>query len=248
MKLIVLLLNVKKFVLLSFLGIAVSGFALFEVNVFDFHHLFGRCEGSDYCRICTNCSRCGYCKGGGTCGVCYTPRPVIRRSATPRSYRSERSVSSKSAHSFDSRTPSVKRYYLPKSPTKKYSSTKVSSSFDKSETDSFSTAGQIESNPKSVKSLTNQTESSKHPEPIYSVTSTPDTKESFTIDIPENAEFVRVTASSANLREEFNTKSRIIQTLGHGDLLLKLKSFKGWVKVQTLDSGEIGYVFGGLLE
>ena len=88
----------------------------------------------------------------------------------------------------------------------------------------------------------------KNPESIYSVTSTPETKESFTIDIPENADFVRVTAPSANLREEFNTKSRIIQTLGHGDLLLKLKSFKGWVKVQTLDSGEIGYVFGGLLE
>lgn len=30
-----------------------------------------RCTGSPTCGVCTDCSRCDYCKnGGGTCGVC----------------------------------------------------------------------------------------------------------------------------------------------------------------------------------
>jgi hypothetical protein len=54
----------------------------------------GACNGSDTCRVCTNCSRCAHCKGGGTCGVCSatakqpppmpqppppSPRPSTRR-------------------------------------------------------------------------------------------------------------------------------------------------------------------------
>jgi uncharacterized protein YgiM (DUF1202 family) len=68
------------------------------------------------------------------------------------------------------------------------------------------------------------------------------------IEIPENADFVRITADFANLREKFSTKSPILQKLKRGDLLIKLKSFKGWVKVQALDSGEVGYVASRLLQ
>ncbi|WP_159477859.1 SH3 domain-containing protein [Dyadobacter sp. 3J3] len=238
----------KKFVVLSFLGIALSAFALFEVNVFDFHHLFERCEGSDHCRICTNCARCAYCKGSGTCGVCYTPRAVVRRSAPSRRNRSESSVSSNPVHSFDSRTPSLKRYYLRKSSARKYSSTKVSTNLDQPEPESFSTEEEKESSVKSSSLLTNKKELAENSQSIYDTPTIPAEKESFTLDIPENADFVRITASSAHLREQSNTKSSILQTLNHGDLLIKLKSVKGWVKVQALDSGEIGYVFGGLLK
>jgi len=59
---------------------------------------------------------------------------------------------------------------------------------------------------------------------------------------------VQIRAVVANLREAINTKSRILQKLKYGDLLVKLKVVKGWVKVQALDSGEVGYVFGNLLE
>jgi hypothetical protein len=105
----------KKFILLSLLGISLSSYAVYKVNVFDFHHLLGRCEGSDYCRICTNCSRCGYCKGVGTCGVCYTPRAAVRRSPSPKSYRATKSNSSNHAHTLRTGGSSVKRYYLQKS-------------------------------------------------------------------------------------------------------------------------------------
>ena len=244
---LIVLLDVKKFAALSFLGIAISAFAIFEVNVFDFHHLLGRCEGSDYCRICTNCSRCGYCKGGGTCGVCYTPRPVIRRSTTSKSHRSERSVSSNSAHSFDSRTPSVKRYYLRKSLGKKHSPTTLSTSFDQSEREPFSKAEDSEPKIKPNTLSINQAELANDSQPIYSAPNIPEVKESFTVDIPENADFVRITAAAANLRENFTTKSSVLQRLKHGDLLIKLKTVKGWVKVRALDSGEVGYVAGNLL-
>ena len=236
--------------MLSSLGIALSAFALFEVNVFDFHHLFGRCSGSnEYCNACSNCSACKNCSQyGGTCAVCYIPRAVVRRTRPVKTYQPEKSVSSNHVQSLNSRNPAVKRYYLRKSSGRKYSSTKLSTSFDQPETDSFSTIDEAESNIKSSSSQINKTELSKDPEPIYSASSIPEAKQSFTIDIPENADFVRITSSSAHLREQISTKSRIIQTLNHGDLLIKLKSVKGWVKVQALDSGEIGYVFGGLLK
>ncbi len=36
----------------------------------------GRCTGSAYCNVCTNCSRCGYCNSGrGFCGVCNGRKP-----------------------------------------------------------------------------------------------------------------------------------------------------------------------------
>lgn len=245
-----ILLVVKKFIVLSFLGIALSAFALFEVNVFDFHHLFGRCSGSnEYCNACSNCSACKNCsENGGSCAVCYTPRAVVRRSRPIKTYRPEKSVSSNNVHSINSGGPAVKRYYLRKSSARKYSSTKVSTSLDQPEPESFSTSEEKDSNAKSSSSLINKTELANNPELIYSAPNIPEAKESFTIDIPENADFVRITASSANLREYFSTKSQILQTLNHGDLLIKLKSVKGWMKVQTLDSGEIGYVFGGLLK
>lgn len=239
----------KKIIVLSFLGAALSAFALFEVNVFDFHHLFGRCSGSnEYCGACSNCSACKNCsKEGGSCAVCYTPRAVVR-SRPVRTYRPEKSVSSNDVHSINSASPAVKRYYLRKSSARKYSSTKVSTSPDQPEPESFPTIEEKDLNVKSSSSLINKKELAKNPESIYSSPNAPEEKESFTIDIPENADFVRVSASSAHLREQFSTKSRILQTLNHGDLLIKLKSVKGWVKVQALDSGETGYVFGGLLK
>ncbi|MEO6685786.1 MAG: SH3 domain-containing protein [Dyadobacter sp.] len=240
----------KKFVVLSFLGIALSAFALFEVNVFDFHHLFGRCSGSnEYCSACSNCSACKNCaKNGGTCAVCYTPRDVVRRSRPIKTYRSETSVSSNNVHSISSGSSAVKRYYLRKPLARKYSSTKVSTNLDKPEPESFSTEEEKQSSVKASSLLTNKRELADNQESIYSAPTIPEEKESFTLDIPENADFVRITSSTAHLREQSNTKSSILQTLNHGDLLIKLKSVKGWVKVQALDSGEIGYVFGGLLK
>jgi len=238
----------KKYLLLPLLGFTIYGYSALANFRFDFHHLFGRCEGSDYCRICTNCSRCGYCKGGGTCGVCYTPRAIVRRSAPPRTHSSRKSISANHVHSIDSRSSSVKRYYLRKSSAKNASSSKLSTGLDQTETESFSTIGKTDSDVKNNPSLINQTETADNSQSVYAAPDIPEEKESFTIDIPENAEFVRVTASSAHLREQFSTKSRILQKLGHGDLLIKIKSVKGWVKVQALDSGEVGYVFGGLIK
>ena len=238
----------KKFLVLSFLGIAVSAFALFEVNVFGFHHLFGRCSASnEYCNACSNCSACKNCaENGGSCAVCYTPRTVVRRSRPVKTYRSEKFFSSK-IRAGNSISPAVKRYYLQKSSTRKYSSSQqVSARLGKAKTESFSTSDEANLDPGT--SPISEPELANNPQTVYSAPDVLAEKESFTIGIPENADFVRITAVSANLRENFTTKSPILQRLKHGDLLIKLGAVKDWVKVQTLDSGQAGYVFGNLLK
>lgn len=70
----------------------------------------------------------------------------------------------------------------------------------------------------------------------------------YTVDIPLDAEFVRVNAPVANLRTSATTKSQIKQRIKYGELLIKLGASGDWVKVQTLDSGFIGYVFADLVQ
>lgn len=243
------LLNLKKFIALSLIGISLSAYTMFKVNVLDFHHLFGRCSGSNsYCNVCKNCKYCGHCaKEGGTCAVCYTPSAVVKRSVPVRTYRSERSVSSNNVHAINPGSPAVKRYYLRKASVKS-SSSRQRIAIDQAEPEISSSNDSIDSNYKTGTPIISKIESRNDAEMITRTPSVSDEKESFTIEIPKNADFVRVTAVVANLREVNNTKSRILQRLKHGDLLIRLKAIKGWVKVQALDSGEIGYVFGDLLK
>lgn len=240
-------LNMKKFILLSLLGISLSSYAVYKVNVFDFHHLLGKCEGSDYCRICTNCSRCGYCKGGGTCGVCYSPRAIVRRSPSPKTYRPTKAISSSHAHAVRTGSPSVKRYNLQKSVAGKNPSIRKVSTIPESEDDS-SWSEEMKLNEDTISSFINKAGPARELQPISNSPIISEEKETFVLEIPDNADFVRITAASANLREHYNTKSRILQKLNHGDLLIKLKSVRGWVKVQALDSGAVGYVSVSLLQ
>jgi hypothetical protein len=220
-----------------------------KVNTFDYHHLFGRCSGiNSYCGACSNCSSCKNCaQNGGSCAVCYTPRAVVRISRPVTTYQLKKSVSSSYVHSSNLGSPAVKRSYSRKSSAGKHSSSKVFANFDRPESESFSTTEETGLNVKSDSLSVNEAELTNHSQPIDSAPSIPEAKESFTIDIPENADFVRITAASANLRENFTTKSTILQRLKHGTLLIKLKSVRGWVKVQALDSGEVGYVSENLL-
>jgi hypothetical protein len=70
----------------------------------------------------------------------------------------------------------------------------------------------------------------------------------YTVDIPLDAEFVRVNAPIANLRTSATTKSQIKQKVKYGELLIKLSASGDWLKVQTLNSGIIGYVFTDLVQ
>lgn len=240
----------KKFIALSLIGVSLSVYTLFKVNVLDFHHLLGRCSGDNsYCNACSNCSACKNCsENGGSCAVCYTPRTVVKRSAPARTYHSKRSVSSNNTHSISSGSPAVKRYYLRKLSSGKYASSRERIAVDQSGMEISSSNDSIDSNYKTGTPFISKIVSRKDADIIHAAPFISNEKESFTIEIPENADFVRITAVVANLREEISTKSRILQRLKHGDLLVKLKAVKGWVKVQALDSGEIGYVYGDLLK
>lgn len=91
----------KKNLFLPLLAITLSTFYVFEGNLLDFHHLFGRCSGSNsYCSACSNCSSCKNCSvNGGSCAVCYTPklsgrRTLVTESNTPVHYSRKRSTTS----------------------------------------------------------------------------------------------------------------------------------------------------------
>lgn len=235
-------LDVKKIIILSLFLVTLSSFISFKVDNFDFHHLFGRCEGSKYCQICKNCTRCGYCKSGGTCGVCSTPISAGRRS-TVKTNASQKSIASDRLHSIRT-TSSQKSSSLGKAP-KKYSESASDNLRIKQQ------VSKVES--KTVNTLKDNGIDKVNEKPSsYNLGATKDIVGSknnlFNIDIPENSEFVRITAENANLRQRVGTKSLILQKLNHGDLLIKLNTINGWVKVQALDSGEIGYVFGALLK
>ena len=240
----------KKFIALSLIGISLSAYTLFKVNVLDIHHLFGSCSGSNsYCNVCKNCKYCGHCaKAGGTCAVCYTPSAVVKRSVPVRTYHSERSVSSNNVHAINPGSPAVKRYYLRKTSSQKYAPSRQRIAVDQLAAEISYPKDSAETNTISSTTSINKLESRNDVEIITTTPSVSNEKESFTIEIPENADFVRIIAVVANLREAISTKSRILQKLKHGDLLVKLKVVKGWVKVQALDSGEVGYVFGNLLK
>lgn len=70
----------------------------------------------------------------------------------------------------------------------------------------------------------------------------------YAVEIPLDAEFVRVNVSIANLRTTATAKSQLKQKVRYGELLIKLEISGDWLKVQTLDSGIIGYVFADLVQ
>ena len=142
----------------------------------------------------------------------------------------------------------MKRYYLRKTSSQKYAPSRQRIAVDQLAAEISYPKDSAETNTILSSPFINKPESRNDAEMITATLSVSDEKESFTIEISENADFVRITAVVANLREAISTKSRILQKLKHGDLLVKLKMVKGWVKVQALDSGEIGYVFGDLLK
>jgi hypothetical protein len=240
---------VKKFILLSFLGTSVSLLAFYKVNVFDNHHLFRKCSGNNsHCSGCENCSGCEHCsKEGGTCAVCYTPRAVVRRGIPGKTSRPALSVLSNNVHTVLSGSSSVKRYDLKKSSARKNSShTKI---IDVQQpVPEFPSSHEIKPDFDVNISSMNAGELMKDLNPVPTSPILPEEKKPFSLDISENSEFVRVTSVFANLRERSSTQSPVLQKLGHGNLLIKFESVQGWVKVQTLDSGTIGYVASSLLE
>jgi len=159
----------KKFITLSLIGISLSAYTLFEVNVLDFHHLFGKCSGSNaYCSGCKNCSGCKHCaKEGGSCAVCYTPRAVVRRSAPVKAYRSERSVSSNNSRSISSGSPAVKRNYLRKASSQEYTTSQQSIAVDQSKTEISSSKDSAETNTIPSAPSINKQESRNDVEIIY---------------------------------------------------------------------------------
>ncbi|HTM97907.1 MAG TPA: SH3 domain-containing protein [Pedobacter sp.] len=60
----------NSFILLFSLIVHSTSYSQNEKLLTDFSIKEGRCTGSPYCRICSNCSRCIYCSSGGSCGVC----------------------------------------------------------------------------------------------------------------------------------------------------------------------------------
>ena len=71
---------------------------------------------------------------------------------------------------------------------------------------------------------------------------------SYNVKIPPDAEIVRVVSLSANLRESPAVKSKTKQKMKYGDLLIKIEGNGDWIKVQTLDSGYVGYIFVDLVQ
>lgn len=226
----------KKFLPLSLFGIVLSSFTIFGESIIDFHHLFGRCSASNsYCSACSNCSACKNCAvNGGSCAVCYTPKvirqPASRSSSTSTSYRSASKQRGeykafKPAQRIKSNAPS----YIP--PSRILTS---QTAVDLSERPVSTSKISIEN---AVNVIDEQEELNK------SVTDF-----DYKVDIPLDAEFIRVTVPVANLRTSANAKSQIKQKVKYGELLIKLEISGDWVKVQTLDSGFIGYVFTDLVQ
>ncbi|WP_215239399.1 SH3 domain-containing protein [Dyadobacter helix] len=227
----------KKILLLSLLGISFGTTGLLKLPEFDFHHIFRRCSGSN--SFCSGCSTCVYCKhcavNGGSCAVCYIPRAVVNKNSPAASHPKKR----KTTGSHLSR-PSSGLVSSPK-PQKRSELIDDRSGTEPADPDSFEVAKVVDP---VVKEVVVDLPVKKTPD---HVTNTGFREYNYAVEIPEGAQFVRVTAGRANLRSEASTSSKIRQQLQHGDLLLKLGRKKGWLKVQTLDSGEIGYVSENLL-
>jgi len=76
----------------------------------------------------------------------------------------------------------------------------------------------------------------------------PKSNGSFTISIPDDAEIIMVITPKANLRQSATTKSEIVEEVLYGTLLMKLGETGDWVKVQTIDSGSVGFVFSEVVQ
>ncbi|MHA4740415.1 SH3 domain-containing protein [Dyadobacter sp. MSC1_007] len=76
----------------------------------------------------------------------------------------------------------------------------------------------------------------------------PKTSGTYRVTIPEDAQIIMVIAAKANLREFATTKSEIIQEVLYGSLLMKLGESGDWIKVQTIDSGSVGFIFSELVQ
>lgn len=229
--------NLKRILLVSLFGITLSSFTIFGENLIDFHHLFGRCSANNsYCSACSNCNYCKNCsQNGGSCAVCYTPRSVVRKPVRKRAPES-----SSSGYSYRSSTI----YKAPKPAQRIKSSLSTGAPSSQISTSSLTVdlAEQPVSSPVAVQEIVDPVNDDQ--------ASLNDTLTNFdyAVEIPLDAEFVRVNVPIANLRTTATTKSPLKQRVRYGELLIKLETSGDWLKVQTLDSGLIGYVFADLVQ
>ncbi len=84
--------------------------------------------------------------------------------------------------------------------------------------------------------------------PDQFLTPLPKTDRKYSVEIPDDAEIIMVVVSKANLRELATTKSAIIEEIPYGNLLIKLGGSGDWVKVQTIESGAVGFIFSELVQ
>lgn len=84
--------------------------------------------------------------------------------------------------------------------------------------------------------------------PDQFLTPLPKTDRKYSVEIPDDAEIIMVIVSKANLRELATTKSAIIEEIPYGNSLIKLGGSGDWIKVQTIDSGTVGFVFSELVQ
>lgn len=209
---------------------------MFGGDIVDFHHLFGRCSANNsYCSACRNCSACKNCaENGGSCAVCYTPR-VVKKPVT-------KNPPKPSSHGYSNRSSTVYRTPSPAPHIKSSPSTY----------DQPSRISTSQSTPDLLEQpVASPIVSKITAEPVaddQASLSDPIGNFDYAVEIPLDAEFVRVNVSIANLRTTATAKSQVKQKVRYGELLIKLEISGDWLKVQTLDSGLIGYVFADLVQ
>jgi len=226
----------KRILLNPFSGLIFSFLTIFSDVYVDLHHFFGRCSGSNaYCSACRDCSACKNCAvNGGSCAVCYTPkvaRKTIFKGSSP--YTSSNRPIQKS----------IVILRKPKSTQRVKLNPVYGSQYQKSTTQSTLDSRDQPINGVEDAKVINTTLSEEQ-----GYLNDSSSSYNYTVEIPAESDFVRVSASIANLRASASTKSQIKQKVKYGELLIMLETSGDWIKVQTLDSGFIGYIFKELVQ
>lgn len=224
----------KKLLLLPIFASLLSSWLYTEGFELDLHHLFGRCSGSNaYCSACSNCSSCKNCSVyGGSCAVCYTPnvsRP--KRVAAPRSTGSPVRSSYNRSRNYNRVLQSTRVSTVPDNQT---------IGIPKQHPEQSQTLNREAGNKTAIKSIA-------EPKDVF-LAPQPRSNGSFTIPIPDDAEIIMVITPKANLRQSATTKSEIVEEVLYGTLLMKLGETGDWIKVQTIDSGSVGFVFSEFVQ
>lgn len=224
----------KKLLLLPIFASLLSSWLYTGGFDLDLHHIFGRCSGSNaYCSACSNCSSCKNCSVyGGSCAVCYTPKVSrSKRVAVPRSAGSSGRSSYNRSHSYHRVLHSP-----PTSPVLNSQTIGIPKQLpEQSQTLNREAGSKI-----ATKDIAEPQDNFLAPQPK--------SNGSFTISIPDDAEIIMVITPKANLRQSATTKSEIVEEVLYGTLLMKLGETGDWVKVQTIDSGSVGFVFSEVVQ